>query len=202
MRGFYRRLFSEVSQFLFTDTPGLASRDTMAKGKPTAPDEAHVSGQSNKPLSAPAHALTHEQVTEELKSSPLTGLSATEAQARLQEYGANDLGEAEGVKPLRIVVAQVANAMTMVLILAMAVSYGIESWIEGGVVTFVILLNVVVGFFQEYSAEKTMDSLRSLSSPTANVVRDGESIVVPSAQVVPGDLVELKTGDTIPADLR
>jgi P-type E1-E2 ATPase len=89
-----------------------------------------------------------------------------------------------------------------VLILAMAVSFGIRSWIEGGVVAAVIMLNVVVGFFQEYSAEKTMDSLRSLSSPTATVVRNGEAIVVPSGEVVPGDLVEVKMGDTIPADLR
>jgi P-type E1-E2 ATPase len=89
-----------------------------------------------------------------------------------------------------------------VLILAMAVSFGIKSWIEGGVVAAVILLNVVVGFFQEYSAEKTMDSLRSLSSPTATVVRDGEAVVVPCGEVVPGDLVEVKMGDTIPADLR
>lgn len=84
----------------------------------------------------------------------------------------------------------------------MAVSFGIKSWIEGGVVAAVILLNVVVGFFQEYTAEKTMDSLRSLSSPTANVVRDGETIVIPSGEVVPGDLVEVKMGDTIPADIR
>lgn len=84
----------------------------------------------------------------------------------------------------------------------MAVSFGIKSWIEGGVVTFVILLNVVVGFFQEYSAEKTMDSLRSLSSPTARVIRGGKQMTVPSAEVVPGDLVEVKTGDTIPADMR
>jgi P-type Na+/K+ transporter len=84
----------------------------------------------------------------------------------------------------------------------MAVSFGIKSWIEGGVVAFIIGLNVTVGFFQEYSAEKTMDSLRSMSSPTASVVRDGDSKVVPSVEVVPGDLVEIKTGDTIPADIR
>jgi len=84
----------------------------------------------------------------------------------------------------------------------MAVSYGFQSWIEGGVITFVILLNIVVGFFQEYSAEKTMDSLRSLSSPTGNVVRNGRSHVVPSAEIVPGDLIELKMGDTVPADVR
>lgn len=84
----------------------------------------------------------------------------------------------------------------------MAVSYGIKSYIEGGVITAVILLNIVVGFFQEYSAEKTMDSLRSLSSPTASVVRGGEALVIPSGEIVPGDLVEIKTGDTIPADIR
>ena len=84
----------------------------------------------------------------------------------------------------------------------MAVSFGIQSFIEGGVVTAVIILNIVVGFFQEYAAEKTMDSLRSLSSPTGTVTRDGHTFVVPSTDIVPGDMVELKTGDTVPADLR
>ena len=84
----------------------------------------------------------------------------------------------------------------------MVVSLAFKSWIEGGVIGFVVLLNVVVGFFQEYSAEKTMDSLRSLSSPTGNVVRNGQNIVIPSGEIVPGDLVEIKTGDTVPADVR
>jgi magnesium-transporting ATPase (P-type) len=84
----------------------------------------------------------------------------------------------------------------------MAVSFGIQSWIEGGVIAAVVVLNVVVGFFQEYAAEKTMDSLRSLSSPTGNVTRDGSTIIIPSTDIVPGDMVELKTGDTVPADIR
>ena len=84
----------------------------------------------------------------------------------------------------------------------MAVSFGIGSYIEGGVVSAVIALNIIVGFFQEFSAEKTMNSLRSLSSPTATVIRDGETTVVPTAQLVYGDLVEVKVGDTIPADIR
>ncbi|KAK4233809.1 hypothetical protein C8A03DRAFT_38457 [Achaetomium macrosporum] len=175
----------------------------MAKSEdPKRPSGRQVSGQSNRPLSRPAHALTYEQLAAELDVDVLCGLTADEAKVRLQQYGRNDLGEEEGVQPLKIVVAQIANAMTLVLILAMAVSFGIRSWIEGGVVAAVILLNVVVGFFQEYSAEKTMDSLRSLSSPTANVVRGGETIVVPSGEVVPGDLIEVKMGDTIPADIR
>lgn len=84
----------------------------------------------------------------------------------------------------------------------MAVSFGIGSYIEGGVVTAVIVLNIVVGFWQEFNAEKTMDSLRSLSSPTSNAIRAGEIVVVPTGEVVVGDMVELKTGDTIPADIR
>lgn len=84
----------------------------------------------------------------------------------------------------------------------MVVSLAIKSWIEGGVIAGVIMLNIVVGFVQEYKAEKTMDSLRSLSSPTANVVRDGSTVNVPTIELVPGDLVELKLGDVVPADIR
>ncbi|KAA8634917.1 hypothetical protein SMACR_07599 [Sordaria macrospora] len=162
----------------------------------------HVSGQSNRPLTRPAHALTHQDLAQEIGADPLSGLTLDEAKRRLEQYGKNELGEAEGVQPIKIILAQIANAMTLVLILAMAVSFGIKSWIEGGVVAFVIALNVIVGFFQEYSAEKTMDSLRSLSSPTATVVRGGEAMVVPSGEIVPGDLVEVKMGDTLPADIR
>merc|ERR1711881_381687 len=104
--------------------------------------------------------------------------------------------------PGKILLRQIANAMILVLLLAMGVSYGIGSYIEGGVVTAVIVLNIVIGFGQEYQAEKTMDSLRNLASPTANVVRDGNQVTIANLEVVPGDIVILKTGDTVPADLR
>jgi len=84
----------------------------------------------------------------------------------------------------------------------MAVSFAIGSFIEGGVITAVIILNIIVGFLQEFNAEKTMDSLRSLSSPTASVVRGGSAMTVPTGTIVSGDIVELKTGDTVPADIR
>lgn len=86
--------------------------------------------------------------------------------------------------------------------MGMVVSFAIRSWIEAGVVTAVVVINVVVGYFQEYSAEMTMDSLRSLSSPTAVVIRDGHVVTVRSADIAPGDVVQVRTGDTIPADLR
>ena len=84
----------------------------------------------------------------------------------------------------------------------MALSYGVTDYIEGGVITAVIVLNVLIGFYQEFQAEKKMDSLRSLSSPSAAVLRDGHQETVPSADVVPGDIVQIRTGDTVPADLR
>ncbi|KAM5494220.1 P-type ATPase [Microsporum canis] len=169
-------------------------------------------------LSLPAHCLKAEAVTQELTTNADDGLTTQEAKTRLTIYGQNKLDEGEGVSVVKILVRQVANAMMLVkrpitlpppllygnfvLIMAMAVSFGIQSWIEGGVIAAVIVLNIVVGFFQEYAAEKTMDSLRSLSSPTGTVSRDGRTIVVPSVDIVPGDMVELKTGDTVPADLR
>jgi P-type Na+/K+ transporter len=84
----------------------------------------------------------------------------------------------------------------------MALSYGVTDYIEGGVITAVIALNVIIGFYQEFQAEKKMDALRSLSSPSATVFRDGNETTIPSAEVVPGDIVSIKTGDTVPADLR
>ena len=84
----------------------------------------------------------------------------------------------------------------------MALSYGVSDYVEGGVITAVIVLNVLIGFQQEFKAEKKMDALRSLSSPSANVIRNGQVVTVPSGEVVPGDIVKIKTGDTVPADLR
>ncbi|KAL4916017.1 hypothetical protein BDW62DRAFT_212310 [Aspergillus aurantiobrunneus] len=170
------------------------------------PDEKHSSPPQNGAdalvLSQAAHTLTYEAVVRELGTGLDEGLSPEEASRRLQEHGPNKLDEGEGVSMVKILVRQVANAMMLVLILAMAVSFGIKSWIEGGVICAVIVLNIVVGFFQEYAAEKTMESLHSLSSPTGTVSRGGQTFSVPSHEIVPGDMVELRTGDTVPADIR
>jgi Na+-exporting ATPase len=80
------------------------------------PSGGHVSGQSNNPTSRPAHALTYEQLASELNADVLSGLTASEAKARLEQYGRNDLGEEEGVQPLKIIIAQIANAMTLVTV--------------------------------------------------------------------------------------
>ncbi|KAI9882274.1 MAG: hypothetical protein M1823_005980 [Watsoniomyces obsoletus] len=153
-------------------------------------------------LSRPAHALPAEQAIAELDVDVQGGLTPEGARARLEEHGRNELDDGPGVRPGKILLRQIANAMVLVLILAMVVSFAIKSWIEGGVVAAVIVLNVVVGFFQEFQAEKTMNSLRSLGSPSASVIRGGQAMVIPTGELVPGDVVQLKTGDTVPADIR
>ena len=84
----------------------------------------------------------------------------------------------------------------------MVLSYGVTDYIDGAVISAVIILNVVIGFYQEFQAEKKMDSLRSLSSLSATVLRESQFETIPSGEVVPGDVVQIKRGDTIPADLR
>ncbi|KAL8695872.1 MAG: hypothetical protein Q9224_003107, partial [Gallowayella concinna] len=146
--------------------------------------------------------LPCEVLIESLQTNDETGLSPVKAQEAQGSYGPNKLEGEGGVKWYSVLLKQISNAMILVLVLAMALSYGVTDYIEGGVITAVIILNVAIGFYQEFQAEKKMDSLRALSSPSAAVLRDGHIVTVPSAEVVPGDIVQVKTGDTIPADLR
>ncbi|KAK4188642.1 putative type IID cation-transporting ATPase [Podospora australis] len=164
--------------------------------------EGHVSGQANEPLTRPAHCLSATNVISELQTEATAGLTQAEAVARLERYGGNDLGEEQGVKPLEILIAQVVNAMTMILLLALAASFGIQAWIEGGVLAFLIAINVVIGFIQDLQAARTIASLKSLNSATARVIRDGVTTTVEAAKLVPGDIIELKVGDSVPADAR
>ncbi|OJJ42861.1 hypothetical protein ASPZODRAFT_137006 [Penicilliopsis zonata CBS 506.65] len=97
---------------------------------------------------------------------------------------------------------QVSNSLTLVLVLTMGLSFGINDYVEGGVVTAVILLNVVVGFLQDYRAEQTILSLHHLSAPTCKVIRDGRVASVKAESLVVGDVVQLAVGDIVPADVR
>lgn len=88
------------------------------------------------------------------------------------------------------------------LVLALAASFAIQAWIEGGVLAALILINVVIGFFQDLQAARTIASLNSLNSPSARVIRNGVSATIDAAGLVPGDVLELKTGDVVAADAR
>ncbi|KAK6202386.1 P-type ATPase [Scheffersomyces amazonensis] len=130
------------------------------------------------------------------------GLHVGEIDSRLDQYGRNSLGDGDKISYTKILAHQVFNAMILVLIISMVIAFAIKDWISGGVIGFVVFINIAVGFIQEFKAEKTMGSLRSLSSPTARVTRSGDDINISAEEVVPGDLVYIKVGDTVPADIR
>ncbi|TFK34543.1 hypothetical protein BDQ12DRAFT_700370 [Crucibulum laeve] len=130
----------------------------------------------------------------------MDGLSKNEGARRLEIYEENMLKGKGGVSAWEVFVAQLANTLTLVLLAAMGLSFGVQDFVEGAVIAVVITLNATVRFFQEYRAEKNMDSLRQLSSPSA-LVRNGESMTIPAKNVVPDDAVFIevvKTTDTFP----
>ncbi|KAM3566442.1 hypothetical protein ARSEF4850_000584 [Beauveria asiatica] len=169
---------------------------------PAAMDVSSGQQQSSTPMSRPAHSMSSEETLKELRADASSGLSSNEAEQRLASIGRNELEQKKGVQPLKILLEQIFNAMTMVLLVALAASFGIRAWIEGGILSGIIVFNIFIGYLQTLQAERTIDSLRTLGSPTCNVFRDGATVTIPTAEVVPGDIVHLSTGDSVPADIR
>ncbi|CAI5757776.1 unnamed protein product [Candida verbasci] len=149
------------------------------------------------------YRLSIKQVETHFQSSIQNGLHAQEVEESRKKNGLNNLGEADKISYTKIFAHQVFNAMILVLLISMIIALAIKDWISGGVIGFVVGINISIGFVQEVKAEKTMGSLRNLSSPTARVTRnDGDDMTIPAEEVVPGDIVHIKVGDTVPADLR
>ncbi|KAG8419615.1 potassium/sodium eff [Metarhizium acridum] len=146
--------------------------------------------------------LTVEETARALNTDIDKGLTTAQVTELQQKYPKNELDVGDTIPWYSILTKQILNAMIIVLAFAMALSFGIKDYIEGGVLAFVICLNVTIGFWQEYRAEKRMDALRALSSPSAMVLRDGKTQVISNPDVVPGDIILLKMGDTVPADMR
>ncbi|GAP90285.1 putative potassium sodium efflux P-type fungal-type [Rosellinia necatrix] len=146
--------------------------------------------------------LPSEDVARRLNSDLERGLSSAQVTQLQQQHPPNELDVGGAIPWYKIFIKQLLNAMILVLFFALALSFAVGDYIEGGVLAAVIVLNVSIGFYQEYGAEKKMDALRALSSPSAMVLRDGRTEVIANAEVVPGDIVILKMGDTIPADVR
>ncbi|CAG9976057.1 unnamed protein product [Clonostachys byssicola] len=146
--------------------------------------------------------LTVEETAQALNTDIDKGLTTAQVNELHSKYPPNELDVGGTVPWYKIFAKQLFNAMILVLVFAMGLSFGIKDYIEGGVLVFVIVLNVTIGFWQEYRAEKRMDALRALSSPSAMVLRDGKTQVISNPEVVPGDIVLLKMGDTVPADMR
>lgn len=165
-------------------------------------DTSSVSSENTKVTEFQPYRLNVERVLQNYLTNLDQGLSSKEAQDALSRYGLNTLGEGDKISYSKILAHQMFNAMIMVLTISMIIALAIKDWISGGVIAAVVFINISIGFIQEFKAEKTMGSLRSLSSPSARVLRDGEDMTIAAEDVVPGDIVHIKVGDTVPADLR
>ncbi|WP_309671486.1 cation-translocating P-type ATPase [Gemmatimonas sp.] len=150
----------------------------------------------------PWHATSAEQTLSTLESSAERGLSADVVQARTIEYGENVLQHARSRGLLRMLLAQFADTMVVVLLVAALIA-GIVGEPEDMIaIIAIVILNAALGFAQEYRADRAMAALGALAQPLTQVRRDGTEVSVPSAALVPGDIVLLTAGNIVPADMR
>jgi magnesium-transporting ATPase (P-type) len=150
----------------------------------------------------PWHAVAAGEVVRRLDTNVQSGLSAANVQQRLEKYGHNRLPEGRKQGPFMRFLQQFNNILVYVLLGAGFVKLMAGLWLDASIILAVVVLNALLGFFQEGKAEKALDSIRNMLSAEARTVRGGETRLVPSEDLVPGDIVLLESGDKIPADLR
>jgi len=143
-----------------------------------------------------------EDVLKELQSDKEKGLSEKEAKQRLQEYGPNELPKGQTRSWWKRLLLQFHNVLIYVLMAAAIITALMDHWIDTLVIVAVILINALIGFIQEGKAEKALEGIRDMLLLDSVVIRDGDKQTVEAEQLVPGDLVMLKSGDKIPADIR
>ena len=148
------------------------------------------------------HHANVDEVVRLLKTDITNGLSLDDAESRANEYGPNELTEPLPQRWWWKVLNQLNEVVIWILVAATILSAIMGDWLEAGAILAIVILNALLGFFQEQKADKALASLKKLSSPVASVVRDGSLLSVAAATLVPGDVIEINAGDHIPADAR
>ena len=146
------------------------------------------------------HLSIHESF--ELTGSSKKGLSVAEAEARLQQYGPNILQESKRKSAWLILLNQFKDFMVLILIAAAVISGVVGDLTDTVIIIIIVILNAIIGFSQEFRAEEAMHLLKKMAALQAKVLRDGIPVSLPASELVPGDIVLLETGNSVPADLR
>jgi len=149
----------------------------------------------------PWYTKDYENIFEELDTSP-QGLSSEEVNQRLQKYGPNQLEERGLRNPWMVLLSQFTDVMVIVLLIATAISFMIGETTDAIMILIIVILNALLGFSQEYRAERAMEALKKLSVPTVKARRDNQVKEVDATSLVPGDIILLEAGDSVPADCR
>ena len=155
------------------------------------------------------HDKSQEEILKQLDVNPASGLTASEATARREKYGENKLREKKKKTTFQRFLDQFKDVMILILLAAAVVSFVVvcveKNWgelFEPALIVLIVILNAIMGVYQEGKAEKALDALKSMSAPHARVIRDGTEQVIDAAQLVPGDIIRLEAGDFVPADCR
>lgn len=143
-----------------------------------------------------------QEVLSTLATQQDTGLSTSEAKSRLEKYGKNELEQKAGKTFLQKLLEQLLDPMVIILLVAAALSSLQGDMVETLIILAIVVLNAGMSIIQEGKAEDSVKALQQMSAPNAKVFRDGRITSVPSAELVPGDIVQLETGDIVPADIR
>ncbi len=147
------------------------------------------------------HTLSANQTLADLGSGP-RGLAADEATRRLERYGANELKAAKRTSPWALLFAQLSNVLVLILLVGAAISGFLGHTIEAVAIAVIVAFAVLLGFIQEYRAERAIEALKAMAAPNAMVIRDGVPGQIPARDLVPGDVILLTAGDRCPADAR
>ena len=148
------------------------------------------------------HALSTEEVLDQLETTPVKGLTTAEVEQRQKIHGPNQLREKPRPTFFQLVFAQLKSFVIILLIVASVISMILGEWVDSGAILLIVVLNAVLGVIQESRAEEALAALKKMAAPEAQVMRDGKRIFIPSAQLVPGDIVYLEAGNFVPADIR
>ncbi len=156
-----------------------------------------------------AHSQDRDALLSELNVTPESGLTAAEVSERQAQYGENRLREKKKKSTLQRFLDQFKDVMILILIAAAVVSFAVvimeKNWgelFEPALILLIVILNAIMGVYQEGKAEKALDALKNMSAPHARVIRDGKESVIDAAALVPGDIIKLEAGDFVPADAR
>jgi Ca2+-transporting ATPase len=153
-------------------------------------------------LTTPSHTNAKDLVLKALSSSEQTGLSAAQVPTARERFGWNELATVAPEPAWKKFLAQFSDVVVWILFAAAVISGAMGEWTNTAAILAIVLLNAMLGFFQEAKAEKSLAALQRLAAPTAKVIRDEILASIPARELVPGDLVEIEAGDNVPADLR
>jgi len=148
------------------------------------------------------HSLELSEVVSRLKTNPDNGLVTSEVSVRLENYGPNELRKEEKAPPFSMFLGQFKNTLIIILLVAIILSVFVGEVFDALLIAVIVIFSALLGFIQEYKAEKALEALKKMLSPTITVLRDGKEEDVPSKGLVPGDIILLEAGDKIPADAR